>query len=197
VGWLTQEYLSKNKPTDDLFVVVGLTSPERKDFYYRNLKNTNQNFWYTLWPMRQYKYPQKELNEFSELYTAYMWQPEEYIHRYVNQIFYLQTIFKQYNIKHLFFQAFYPYKDMNIRQWTDNPYSRVYQSQPDRMVWDMIDEKRFVNKNTEPHSFHNYILNRDITPDKSACILDMHPSELGHTWWAEYLHDYIKNNNLW
>jgi hypothetical protein len=97
----------------------------------------------------------------------------------------------------LFFQAFYQYKDMHIRQWVDDPYSRNYQSQPDKMVWDMIDEKRFVNKNTEPHSFHNYILNRDATPDKSACILNMHPSELGHTWWAEHLHEYIKDNELW
>ena len=37
VGWLTQEYLSTGKDTSELFVVVGFTSPERKDFYYRDI----------------------------------------------------------------------------------------------------------------------------------------------------------------
>jgi hypothetical protein len=55
IGWLTQEYLSKNRPTDDLLVIIGLTSPERKDFYYKT-DNTN-GFWFTLWPMWRHLYP--------------------------------------------------------------------------------------------------------------------------------------------
>ena len=51
VGWLTQEYLAPKRDTSELFVVVGFTSPERKDFYYRNINNKFEHFWYTLWPV--------------------------------------------------------------------------------------------------------------------------------------------------
>jgi hypothetical protein len=196
-GWLTQEYLSKGKDTSELFVVVGFTSPERKDFYYRDITNKDTHFWYTLWPMWKHKYPQTELNEFAELYAAYMWNPEEYTHRYLQQVFYLQTLFNQYGIKHLFFQAFYQRNDMHIRQWTDDPYNRHYQGQPDEMVWNMIDPVRFMHKNDEVQSFHNYIVKKDTSPGQRDSILNMHPSELGHTWWADHMYEYGKENKLW
>lgn len=197
VGWLTQEYLSVGKDTSELLVVVGFTSPERKDFYYRDINNKHRHFWYTLWPMWKHKYPQQELNQFAELYAAYMWNSEEYTHRYLQQVFYLQTLFKQYGIEHLFFQAFYQRNDMHIRQWTDDPYNRHYQGQPDEMVWNMIDPIRFMHKNDEVHSFHNYIIKKDASPGQRDSILNMHPSELGHTWWADHINEYGKENNLW
>lgn len=197
VGWLTQEYLSVGKDTSELLVVVGFTSPERKDFYYRDINDKHRHFWYTLWPMWKHKYPQQELNQFAELYAAYMWNSEEYTHRYLQQVFYLQTLFKQYGIEHLFFQAFYQRNDMHIRQWTDDPYNRHYQGQPDEMVWNMIDPIRFMHKNDEIHSFHNYIIKKDASPGQRDSILNMHPSELGHTWWADHINEYGKENNLW
>lgn len=197
VGWLTQEYFVKDKPTDDLFVIVGLTSPERKDFYYKDDGQDGHNYWITMWPMWTHNYTQKPLQQFGKIYTEHFWNSEEYIHRYVNQLFYLQTLFKHYKINYLFFQAFYQYKDMHIRQWADDPYARNYQSQPDKMLWNLIDSVRFMNKDKEPHSFHNYIMQKDPTENKSIALLNMHPSELGHTWWAEHLFDYIRENKLW
>lgn len=197
VGWLTQEYLSPKKDTSELFVVVGFTSPERKDFYYRDINNKHKHFWYTMWPMWKHKYPQEELNEFAELYAAYMWNPEEYTHRYLTQVFYLQTLFNHYGIKHLFFQAFYQRNDMHIRQWVDDPYNRHYQGQPDEMIWQMIDPIRFMHKDDTIHSFHNYIVDKDTSENKRDCILNMHPSELGHTWWADHVYEYGKDKNLW
>jgi len=194
VGWLTQEYLSKNKPTDELFVVVGLTSPERKDFFYIDEKISN---WITIWPMWTHDYMQEPLRRFGRLYAEHFWNIEESTHRYLQQIFYLQTLFKHYNIKFLFFQAFYQRQDLHIKQWTDDPYSRHYQSQPDKMIWDLIDDKTFMHKNDKIHSFHNYITKNDPDPEKKSVILNMHPSELGHTMWAEHMTDYLKENNLW
>lgn len=194
VGWLTQEYLSKGKDTSELFVVVGLTSPERKDFFYIDEKMRN---WITIWPMWFHDYAQEPLRRFGRLYAEHFWNVEESTHRYLNQLFYLQTLFKQYNIKFLFFQAFYQRQDMHIRQWIDDPYARHYQSQPDQMLWDMIDEKTFMHKNDDIHSFHNYIISKDPDPEKKSVILNMHPSELGHTIWAEHVKDYIQENNLW
>jgi hypothetical protein len=192
-GWLSQEYFSKKKSTDDLFVVVGLTSPERKDFYY---KSDTHNFWYTVWPMWEHKYPQPELTEFSKLYALYMWNSEEYTHRYLQQIFYLQTLFNHYKIKHLFFQAFYQSNTMHIKNWTDDPYSRQYNAQPDHMLWDLIDPVRFMHKDDKVHSFHNYITSKDTSPNKETSILLMHPSETGHTWWADHMYEYLMDHNL-
>jgi Family of unknown function (DUF6071) len=194
VGWLTQEYLAPKKSTENLFVIVGLTSPERKDFYYKDKK---RSFWFTLWPMWKHKYPQEPLNRFAELYTTHLYNIEESTHRYLNQIFYLQTLFNQYKIKHLFFQAFYQRSDMNIHQWTDDPYTRHYRGQPDQMIWDMIDPIRFMHKDDEIHSFHNYIRKKDLCTQGTNAIKGMHPSELGHTWWAEHVYKYLQENKLW
>jgi len=195
LGWLTENYLKDNKPTDKLFVVVGLTSPERKDFYYKSEEDKADD-WYTLWPMWEHKYHEKNFNRFARAYIENLYNPEEYTHRYINQIFYLQTVFRQYNIKHLFFQAFYQYKDLQIRNWIDSPYARNYTNQPDLYMWNLIDPIRFMHKEDETQSFHNYIINKDQTPNKKDSILDSHPSELGHTWWADHVYDYCKCNNL-
>lgn len=194
VGWLTEKYLHPKKSTKDLFVVVGFTSPERKDFYYRDEKN---NFWFTMWPMWKHKYPQDNINRFAELYVKNFYNIEESTHRYLNQIFYLQNLFRQFDIKHLFFQAFYQRSDLHIQQWKDAPYYRHYNNQPDQLIWNMIDNVRFIHKNDEIHSFHNYIKSLDKTPNSDQAIKGMHPSELGHTWWAEHLYEYIKVNDLW
>ena len=192
IGWLTQEYLSKNRPTDDLLFIVGFTSPERKDFYYK--KNNTLGFWFTLWPMWRHLYPETELNEFAELYMTYLFNQEESTHRYLNQLFYLQTVFTHYNIRHLFFQAFYQRKDMYIKHWVDDPYARHYHGQPDRMIWNMIDPIRFMHKEDNIHSFHNYIMQYE-TAD-SPVIHGQHPNERGHTLWAQHIHDYMKDKQL-
>jgi len=194
MGWLVQEYISKNLSTENLKVIVGFTSPERKDFYYKDEKD---KFWITLWPMWRHEHPTKPLNEFSELYTTYFYNQEESTHRYLNQLFYLQSVFNLYKINFLFFQAFYQFKDMMIYNWVDNPYARHYNGQPDQILWNMIDPVRFIHKNDKVHSFHNYITSKDTDPEKRNAIQGMHPSELGHTWWAEHLKDYILENKLW
>jgi hypothetical protein len=194
VGWITQEYLAKNKDPSELFVIVGLTSPERKDFFYKDEKMDN---WITMWPLWTHNYQREPLNKFARLYAEHFCNQEESTHRYLHQIFYLQNFFKQHNIKFLFFQSFYQPKHLHIKQWVDDPYSRHYQGQPDQMIWDMIDEKTFMRKNEEIHSFHNYITTKDTSIDKKDTILLMHPSPLGHQWWAEHVTEYIKENNLW
>lgn len=196
INWLTQEYISKLLPTDEIFVIVGLTSPERKDFYYRNEEKIGENFWMTLWPMWKHKYLQEPINKFADIYVKHFWNKEEYTNRYVNQLFQLQTLFERYGIKHLMFQAFYQSTEMGFRHWSDDPYIRDFNATVDQLIWDQISPINFVNKNNKIHSFHNYITNRDTTEDKSIALLDMHPSETGHTWWAEYLYGYIKNYNI-
>lgn len=194
VGWLTEHYLKPGKDTSELFVVVGLTSPERRDFYY---KGSEGDWWFTLWPMWKHLYPQAEINALAEPYIKNFYNPKEYIHRYITQIFYLQNIFKQYNIKHVFFQAFYQYENVQIINWLDAPYMRDYGGQPDQYIWDMIDPVRFMHKDTSPHSFHNYIVNKAKEENTGSPFLIMHPNETAHTWWAEHIYQYCTENNLW
>jgi hypothetical protein len=196
INWLTQEYFSKSKPTDEIFVIVGLTSPERKDFFYRDEEIPGHNFWMTLWPMWKHKYLQEPINKFADLYVKYFWNKEEYANRYVNQIFQLQTLFERYNIKFLIFQSFYQSTEIGFKDWKDDPYMRDFNATVDKLIWDLIDPVTFVNKNDKIHSFHNYIVNKDTTKEKSVALLDMHPSEVGHTWWSEYLFEYIQKFNI-
>lgn len=195
VGWLTQYYLHPGKDTSNLLVIVGLTSPERKDFYYKS--EDNKGYWMTLWPMWKHDHLRAEINEFSELYTTYFYNQEESTNRYIHQIFYLQSLFRNYNINFLLFQAFYQKKDMVIQNWLDSPYIRNYNGQPDQYIWNLIDPIRFMHKDEKIHSFHNYIVNKDLDPNKSTAFTGMHPSETAHTWWAEHIKDYVKEKNLW
>ena len=86
---------------------------------------------------------------------------------------------------------------MHIKQWADDPYHRHYSGQPDQMIWDMIDPVRFMHKDEKIHSFHNYIVDKDPSPNNSNVILSMHPSELGHTLWADHIYDYGRDHKLW
>jgi hypothetical protein len=156
----------------------------------------HDRWWFTLWPMWAHKYPQPTISKFAELYSTYMWNPEEYIHRYLNQIYYLQLFFEKYNIKYLFFQSFYQHKDMHIKDWRDDPYKRHYNGQPDQILWELIDSTRFMHKNEDMHSFHNYIKTKDTSPNNKDAFIIMHPSELAHTWWAEHVYEYCTKNNL-
>jgi len=64
------------------------------------------------------------------------------------------------------------------------------------MLWDLINPVRFMHKNEDMHSFHNYIVNKDKSPDHKESLLVMHPTELAHTWWAEHVYDYCLKNNI-
>lgn len=195
-SWLAQEYFVTEKDTSDLFVVVGFTSPERKDFFFDD-QSENFRDWITLWPMLNWTHPMKNLQSFNELYVNYFWNEEEYVHRYLEQIFNLQTVFKQYKINYLMFQAFYQKEDLHILNWNDNPYARHFNGRADKLLWKLIDPVRFMHKNDSIHSFHNYILDRDTSKEKTISISGMHPSEIAHTWWAEHIYQYCEEHKIW
>lgn len=193
-NWLIKNYLQPNKPTDDLFLIIGFTSPERKDFYY---KDENASSWITIWPMWNHEYLQKPLLEFHKLYVRYMWNPEEYAHRYVNQVLDMQNFCQVYGIKHLFFQAFYQHKDIMPVDWKDLKIHERSPTQEDRLAWTLVDPINFMNKNQMQHSFHNYIVSKDQKQGTNIAFTGQHPSEIAHQWWSEHIVDYCKENNLW
>ena len=212
INYLTKKYISKNKSVDDLFVVVGLTSPERKDFYY---KSDDISRWVTLWPAWEHKYNELGVNDLAKTYVTYFWNEEEFLNRYLNQLIYLQSFFKEYNIKYLIFQSFYqPQQEYHkIETWKDSPYinmwndtfngandslnKKYFEGSSERELWDMVDSIKFMNKTKDIHSFHGFLTQHGQWSNINHIDYNMlHPNEEGHKLWANELSTYIKNNNL-
>lgn len=97
---------------EDIFVIVGWTSPERRDFYFKDLLDAKDSgHWQSLYPAQlsaDIKNMQHvDLKKFFTLYTQYFWNEEEYLSRYVNQNMFLHYFLEQHNVSHIFYNAFY------------------------------------------------------------------------------------------
>jgi len=147
--------------SDEIFVIIGWTSPERKDFYCKKFDG-----WKTMYPAQLTQGQlNKELDEFYKLYLKYFWEEEEYTQRYMEQNLLLHYYLKNKNIKHYFFDAFYETKEKG-----------------------MFHDESFNKFITEHHKEKIF---RDMLTDKKDWD-GYHPSEVGHTKWAEELYKDIK-----
>ena len=107
-SWLYENYISRNRSTSELKVIIGWTSPERKDFFYTDPHKKGTPNWTTIWPQQDgFDYIQPGMNDFFKLYVTYLWHHREAINRYVHQVTAIQNLCKAHNIKLLMFQAFY------------------------------------------------------------------------------------------
>ena len=207
IDWLMINYISKKKSTDELFVIVGFTRHDRRDFFY---DGPDKSFWTTIWPATYHDYGNDDVNEFVRIYCERFYTPVDDIHRYINQVHYLELFFKRYNINYLMFQAFHEQQGAALKDWYDVSYEKEfgYENEPnykgayeikDILRWKEIDPIRFVDKDKKVHSFHNHIVRMGRerkTLDIFAKAMGMHPNETGHSLWAEYLCEYINKNKL-
>ncbi len=176
--------------SDEIYVIVGWTSPERRDFYYRG--HWDDSFiesWETLYPSQpDMKWPNKELKTFFKTYIKWFAHQEEYISRYVDQNLYLHYFLESHNIEHLFFDAFYERGPGGIESSID-----------------LIDELRNIDTNSIKHFLK---IRKDFFKDKSFKRIlvdgggkfkdglwgqDYHPTELGHKLWAAELYKDLKD----
>ena len=91
----SNDYLEQGNNPNDLGVMIGWASPERKDFYYRKPNEDKFSFWETLYP-NQLDQPfdyDKNVKSFYEKYIINFWNPEEYISRYIQQILFMHYFF--------------------------------------------------------------------------------------------------------
>ena len=170
--------LLKKYNGEDIFVIVGWSSPERKDFYFND---GNDKHWETIFPnaindIEQIDQISKERQEFYKTYVQYYWNEEEYFNRYIHNNLYLHYFLKSNNIEHLFFDAFYETKS-----------GHHHKSQ----MRDVIDNDDFLQITKDifkKTSFKNFLLD-DNNEFKDGLFneLDPHPSEKGHQLWAEEL----------
>ena len=87
--------------------MIGLTSPERKDFYH---KKDNDYGWDVLYPLDSSDLTE-ERKLFKKVYSSIYWNKEEYISRYLQSVFLIHQFLKHRGIQHTFFNAFYQDND--------------------------------------------------------------------------------------
>lgn len=208
ITYVTNEYISKNLPTNNLFLLVGWSSPERNSFWY---KDDELSYKLRIWPSIQ-NLQKENQKEFWNYYVEYLWNKEEYLPRHIMNILQFENFCKANNIKWLSFNSFYQNVGTSIEQWEDvnikneistlqlttHPYhtnksfNREYYKEGYISLWDSIDSVRFYKKNETNNTFKSFIEANNTDTIYSG----WHPSETSHKIWAEELVNYITKYKL-
>lgn len=211
--YVSNNYIAKNRSTENLLVIIGWSSPERNSFWYKDDKLSHL---FRLWPqVAHFDAPAQE--EFWKLYVAYLWNAEEYITRYVFNVVQFQNFCKAHNIKWLCFNSFYQVPQSQVEEWydldirkeltslkgqvggyqyqqTNNPTARGTTITDYTALWDTIDNVRFYRKDQSINTFKSYIDSK--AAEIGQVYNGWHPGPASHRAWAEELARYIKINNL-
>lgn len=213
MDYITNKYIANHLPTTNLFVIIGWSSPERNSFWYRD-ENINMHF--RLWPNVPH-FDAKPQQKFWELYVAHLWNPEEYIPRYVFNVVQFQNFCRAHGIKWLCFNSFYQVPQKNVADWVDldireelgklkqklngyqyqqtsNPHTRDTALIDYTALWDTVDPVRFYKKDQPNNTFKSYI--SDPANNVAEPFNGWHPSPSGHEAWAHELARYIRSHNL-
>lgn len=202
--------LLKEYTPEQIYVVIGWTSPERKDFFY---KTKERGSWDILYPaeLDHYKDEDPDIDVFYKIYTTKYWNEEEYITRFINQNNLLAGYLKSKNIKFTFFNAFYEDKSTvldkseGIHNLRNSPslygfINRYFNRHSQNQSWlNNIDLKENVEEfnsifktNYITTSFKNYIV--ELEKIYNTEFLDYHPTEIGHNKWATFIADNISKS---
>lgn len=207
ISYIAENYIDKGISTDNLFVVVGWSSPERARFWY---KDETRNGKHIIWPSLEW-HDTPGQKKFWELYVTYFWNKEEYMPRFVDTALRFQNFCSEHKIKYVMFNAFYQgggsgctrfqATDINIEKellsLPSDGYEYSINSQrfskmsSHLATWKTISDKTYYCKDHDKNSFKTFIYDRLDHP-----FAGDHPSEEGHSLWAEELYRYINDNNL-
>ena len=210
--YIANEYLAKGRSTDDLFVIIGWSSPERNVFFYKDVeKDFSMRF--RLWPQVKH-FDSKAQEDFWKIYVEYLWNPEEYMPRYVMNVLQLQNFCKAHNIKWMCFNSFYQTPGKDVKEWSDLNVREELQkihsggaqyhnsTDPDDVrnhlqflytdLWNTVDDVRFYRKDEDSNTFYSFIKNSTLEKPFNG----WHPSPEAHELWAKELVRYINKNNL-
>lgn len=199
--WLINEGYLNGRDTSELFISIGWSSPERKEFYYKDRWYADN--WMQLGPMwvedSDVYERSSEVGQFAKLYVKNFWNAGEYMHRWIHQIWNMQILFERLNIKYVMHQAFYHHYGKMVNDWEDEVYHKNHAdhiTHSDKELWKYIDPIRFMHKNDPAvNTAHAYMLKQaDNRPSK--VFAEMHPNALGHKIWGDYMYHYCIENNL-
>lgn len=199
--------LREYKP-EEIFVVIGWTSPERKDFFYRD---EHTHSWDTLYPAEVHHFEDRnpDINDFYKIYVTKYWHEEEYLTRFLGQNILVYNYLKSKKIKFLFFNAFYEDKSVvldenqNLHNLKDSPdlynyINKFHQSKFKDTRWiehigfaETVDEFNEIHKEVYiDTSFKDFLLRLERTNKHK--LLEYHPNEAGHRVWSKYIADAIQ-----
>jgi hypothetical protein len=209
ITYVTSNYIINNKPTDDLLLIVGLTTPERRAFWYKDDKISQPFIVRPHW----WGFPETDGRKvINESYIAYLNNPEEFYPNYIMEIFNFQNFCKTYNLKWIIFNAFFESyygapidwidaniieELKNINKWvvdfnTTPIINREFYKYDYIDLWNTIDDKRFYKKNEKNFTFKSFISQANLKKPFN----NWHPSEEAHEAWGNELYSYITKNNL-
>ena len=195
--------------SDDLFVIVGWSSPERKDFFYKGEWDGHYlASWETLYPAQLEQHlPNKDVEKFYKLYLKYFWNNEEYMSRYINQNLYLHYFLERNNIDHLFFNTFYECSALNFdndiyKKFVEAGISGMRENTD--LIHDLkkLDDgylisissyiiKEFLkvaDKVFKEVSFRNFLMEKGLFSSPQQ-----HPNDMEHQLWAKELYKDLKD----
>ena len=212
MAYIAGEYISQNKPTDELFVIIGWSSPERNSFWWTELESDEPPYRFRLLPHNGHTLKDREL-KLWEMYVEHLWNPEEYITRHVSTVLAFQNFCKAHNIKWLCYNAFYQlptvldtrpssWADLDMNTQLNNvdlcgyTYSQNGQRCGRKLefnsLWDTVDPVRFYKKNQQNNTFKSF-----MTANLDDPWVGWHPNSDAHSIWARELVEYIHSHQLY
>ena len=188
--WLSVEGYLTGRDTSELFVSIGWTSPERREFYYK--EQCSEDHWMPFgpWSMDQ-EHESKDVDQFMRLYFDNFWNEGEFLHRYINQVWQMSKILKNYGIKFVMHQAFYHHHEKMIYDWDDTEYEKSFNkvTPGDKALWADIDDDTFIRDTTA----WQHMLTKGTAEE---VFVVFHPSAEGHKHWADYLYQHCTEKKL-
>ncbi len=202
--------LKQYKP-EELCVIIGWSSPERKDFFTKvtgagmlSEDTRGAGLWETLYPAElTQKHFNDDIQEFYKTYLKYFWNIEEFSNRYIEHNLLLHHYLENLGIKHYFFNAFYESSGENFNgSLYEKYFINKRRGLPDefsvglveelKMVHGIMDElvfeefKNIFQKNFIQVSFKKFCDN--VGPRWRDRYVMNHPNENMHTKWSEYVY---------
>ena len=208
ISYICENIINKGLPTEDIFVIIGWSSPERNNFWY---KDDTISSMFRLWPHDNHTNTSQQ-KKIWEYYVEYLWNPEEYLTRYVMNVLQFQNFCNIHNIKWLCFNSFYQVPNRNPIDWIDlnvreellrlkldnnmynsslNGGNNLVHVNNFNSVWNTIDNIRFYKKDMVNNTFKSFMEKNSNNPYNG-----WHPSPESHKLWAEELYSYLINNKL-
>lgn len=191
--------LEEYKP-EEILVVIGWTSPERKDFY-----GGPGNQWETMLPAELYQthiYP--DLQKFYELYVKHFWSVDEFSNRYIEQCFLISNFLTGFGIKHYFFNAFYESSVEGYTSLYEKYFVNKIRGIPDKRTLEFYEELSNITTGTKHEElifeeykklYHSHFIRISfknfcdmIEADRLVKFDANHPAYKMHQEWSKYLH---------
>jgi hypothetical protein len=209
MAWLMKHYIVPNRPTHNLLVIIGWSSPERKNVI---IDDNGCTYMQTIWPaMKETSYYINDaIKKYFKMHVTHLWSEVEYISRFVEQNYNLKTFCDLHKINYRCFNAFYEtpsthpsmWKSVNIKAtieswdptrlggWFDPIVNWEHRIEHLLNQWTTIGD-RFILK--DQGSFKSYI---DQFVPNTHRMLNWHPSPESHSAWADYLHQQIADKKM-